>query len=90
MAGGTDPSAGQYDLVFTDTWPSKYTHLTEALSLVATAGLYVIDDLLPQASWPDEHHDRVDNLLARLSLQTGWVTAPRCGERRDGVTKLPT
>jgi len=48
--GGTWLSANSdaFDLVFADTWPGKFSHLEEALALVAPGGFYVIDDLLPQ------------------------------------------
>ena len=62
----------RFDLVFADTWPGKYTHLDEALSLVAPGGLYVIDDLLPQPNWPAGHQANVDALTARLTSLDGW------------------
>jgi len=31
---------------------SKYTHLDDALALLKEGGLYVIDDMSPQANWP--------------------------------------
>src|ERR1051325_2957647 len=37
-----------FDFIYADTWPGKFTHLPEALALLAPGGLYVIDDLLPQ------------------------------------------
>jgi predicted O-methyltransferase YrrM len=61
--------------VFADTWPSKFTHLDQALALVTPGGFYVIDDLLPQPNWPDEHQAAVDELLATLRARPGWVTA---------------
>jgi predicted O-methyltransferase YrrM len=39
-----------FDLVFADTWPGKFTHLDEALSLVRPGGTYLIDDLLPSTT----------------------------------------
>ena len=46
-----------YDLVYADAWPGKFTHLDAALACVRQGGFYVIDDLLPQANWPDGHAD---------------------------------
>ncbi|MDX6262260.1 MAG: hypothetical protein QOH84_3948 [Kribbellaceae bacterium] len=70
-----------FDLVFADTWPGKFTHLDRALSLVAQGGTYLIDDLLPQAGWPQGHGDSVDRLLAQLaqrndfhSVRLAWST----------------
>ena len=59
-------SAASYDLVYADAWPGKFSHLTEALALLRPGGLYVIDDLLPQANWPDGHGDKVRALVADL------------------------
>ena len=81
-------SDGCFALVFADAWPGKYSHLDEALSLVAPGGFYVIDDMLSQANWPDGHQTRVDDLLAplaaredlrlmRLRWSTGIVVAAR-------------
>ena len=41
-----------FDLIFADTWAGKYTHLDDALALLKEGGLYVIDDMSPQANWP--------------------------------------
>ncbi|MEZ5085941.1 MAG: class I SAM-dependent methyltransferase [Tessaracoccus sp.] len=66
--------AGSYDLVFADTWPGKFDYLDEALALVAVGGFYVVDDLLPQSTWPDNHQLEVDVLLAHLLDLEGWKT----------------
>ncbi|WP_407565775.1 O-methyltransferase [Streptomyces sp. 184] len=55
-----------FDLVFADTWPGKFTHLDQALDLVAPGGTYLIDDLLPQPGWPEGHEVSVERLLAEL------------------------
>ncbi|MFF2365367.1 O-methyltransferase [Streptomyces sp. NPDC058122] len=55
-----------FDLVFADTWPGKFTHLDQALDLVAPGGTYLIDDLLPQPGWPEGHEAAVERLLAEL------------------------
>lgn len=59
-----------YDLIFADTWPGKFSDLETALSLLAHGGLYVIDDLLPQPSWPDGHGAKVPSLIAALESHT--------------------
>jgi predicted O-methyltransferase YrrM len=56
----------QFDLIFADTWPGKFEHLEKALSLVRPGGLYIVDDLLPQANWPNGHAARVAALISRL------------------------
>jgi predicted O-methyltransferase YrrM len=56
----------QFDLIFADTWPGKFEHLEKALSLVRPGGLYIVDDLLPQANWPNGHAAKVAALISRL------------------------
>ena len=70
-------SAGQgFDLIFADTWPGKFTHLDQALALVAPGGAYVIDDLLPQPTWPEGHAPKVPRLIADLQLRPEFVCTP--------------
>lgn len=57
---------GSFDLIFADAWPGKYDGLDETLALLAPGGLYVVDDMLPQPNWPDNHQARVDDLTVRL------------------------
>ncbi|HIK40132.1 O-methyltransferase [Thermoleptolyngbya sp. M55_K2018_002] len=64
-----------FDLIFADTWPGKYTHLDLALSLVKPGGLYLIDDMLPQANWPEGHAPKVDALIADLEQRNEWAIA---------------
>lgn len=59
----------RYDLVFADTWPGKYRLLDEALALLAPGGLYLIDDMLPQANWPDGHAPKVASLITTLETR---------------------
>jgi len=61
-----------FDLVFADSWPGKFSALADALTLLAPGGLYVIDDLLPQANWPDGHGARIEPLLAHLEALPGF------------------
>ena len=68
-------ASGQFDLVFADAWPGKFTHLDEVFALVRPGGLYVVDDLLPQPNWPAGHPDKVASLVADL-------------ERRDAFTQV--
>ena len=58
--------ANQFDLIFADSWPGKYTHLDEALRSLKRGGLYVVDDMLPQPNWPDGHAQRADELISVL------------------------
>lgn len=63
----------QFDLVFADTWPGKFNELDLALSLVSIGGMYLIDDLLPQTSWPPEHGAKVTSLIDDLRSREGFV-----------------
>jgi predicted O-methyltransferase YrrM len=55
-----------FDFIFADTWPGKFDHLDDALALLRPGGLYVVDDLLPQATWPTGHASKVPALISRL------------------------
>ena len=59
-------SGERFDFIFADTWAGKYRLLDEALELLNPAGLYVIDDMLPQPNWPEGHAEKVADLLAKL------------------------
>ncbi|MGA2046533.1 MAG: class I SAM-dependent methyltransferase [Terracidiphilus sp.] len=64
-----------FDLIFADAMPGKYESRDAALALVAPAGFYVIDDMLPQPNWPDGHDIKASNLLDSLSLHPGFHMA---------------
>src|ERR1700709_2470594 len=71
----------KFSFIFADTWPGKYTHLEETLAMLETGGLYIIDDMLPQANWPDGHADKVTNLINTLDgrddlvvTKMGWAS----------------
>jgi len=59
-----------FDFIFADTWPGKYRHIEETLGLLNRNGLYVIDDMLPQANWPEGHPPKVKALLDFLDGRT--------------------
>jgi predicted O-methyltransferase YrrM len=63
----------RFDFIYADTWPGKFTHLDLALSLLRPGGIYFVDDLLPQPSWPEDHGPKVPGLIARLDSQPGFV-----------------
>jgi predicted O-methyltransferase YrrM len=78
-----------FDFIFADTWSGKYRLLEQALDLLAPAGLYVIDDMLPQPNWPEGHADKVAALITtleqlkafrvtKLSWASGIVIATKC------------
>jgi len=53
-------------LAYVDCRPGKFHHLDDLVGLLEPGGLYVVDDLLPQPTWPGDHQTRVDNFLAHL------------------------
>jgi hypothetical protein len=55
--------------------------LAEVLDMLKPGGLYSIDDMLPQANWPDGHHEKalelVEVLESRADLnmvKLAWAT----------------
>ena len=68
--------AESYDFVFADAMPGKYEGLQNCLRVVKPGGFYVIDDLLPQANWPEGHAEKVPVLLQALASEPGLVLVP--------------
>jgi len=64
----------QFDLLYADSWPGKFTHLELALSVLRPGGIYLVDDLLPQPNWPEGHAAKVPVLVAELERQPGFVS----------------
>jgi predicted O-methyltransferase YrrM len=63
----------QFDFLFADTWPGKYTHLEQALDLLKPGALYIVDDMLPQPNWPPEHFPKVPALIRALEARTDLI-----------------
>ena len=63
-----------FDLVFADAWPGKYDAVDEALGLVRRGGIFVCDDMLPQANWPANHDKRANSLVGYLEGLAAWVS----------------
>lgn len=66
-------SQQQFDLIYADAWPGKFSHVDLALSLLRVGGIYFIDDLLPQPNWPEGHAPKVPALIENLESRTGFV-----------------
>lgn len=71
--------AESFDLIYADAIPGKFSHLDETLALLKPGGFYIIDDLLPQPTWPENHATRVAALIDELEkrselrcTQLGW------------------
>ena len=61
------------DLIFADTWPGKYNHLEETLSLLKVGGIYLIDDMREQENWPEGHSKKADQLIADLEKRGDFI-----------------
>jgi predicted O-methyltransferase YrrM len=66
----------QFDLIFADTWAGKFNGLELALSLLKRGGFYIIDDLLPQPNWPEEHAPKVPRLIETLKQRDDLTLCP--------------
>lgn len=64
----------QFDVIYADAWPGKFSHLDEALALLRPGGMYVIDDLLPQPNWPDGHAPKVPALIHDIERRDEFAT----------------
>jgi len=69
-----ESSPRQYDLIYADAWPGKFSHLDDALALLRTGGIYVIDDLLPQPNWPAGHAPKVPALVGDIERRREFTT----------------
>jgi predicted O-methyltransferase YrrM len=63
----------QFDFIYADAWPGKFSHLEVALSLLRVGGIYLVDDLLPQPNWPEGHAPKVSLLIEQLDHRRGFV-----------------
>ena len=60
-------------LAYVDCRPGKFHRLDDLLDLLEPGGLYVVDDLLPQPTWPSDHQPRVAGFLAQLPARANLV-----------------
>ena len=84
----------RFDLIFADTWAGKYWQLEDALRLLKLGGLYIIDDMLPQSTWPEGHEPRVRELISaleskpeliitKMNWSTGIIVATKVARREE-------
>ena len=66
-------SGKKFDLIFADTWPGKYWDFDEAIELLKEGGIYIIDDMLPQQNWPQDHPPKVEKLIKELERREDLV-----------------
>ncbi len=62
-----ESNTAKYDLIFADFRPGKFTRLDLAISALNSGGIYVVDDLLPQDTWPEGHSERIENFRQEIS-----------------------
>lgn len=62
----------KFDLIFADTWPGKYHHLNETLAMLNIGGIYIIDDMKHQTSWPEGHTEKALALGSILASRTDF------------------
>lgn len=55
-----------FDLIYADAIPGKFSLFPETLALLKPGGIYLIDDLLPQPTWPENHAPSVAALINQL------------------------
>ncbi|WP_397601760.1 O-methyltransferase [Silvanigrella sp.] len=58
--------SNSYDMIFADAYPGKYEFLNETLNLLKPGGVYIVDDMLPQADWPKDHYPLAKGVLENL------------------------
>jgi predicted O-methyltransferase YrrM len=63
-----------YDFIFADAWAGKFDHLELALRLLRPGGIYIVDDLLPQKSWPDGHEAKIPGFIEQLESQRDFIS----------------
>ena len=69
-------SASSFGLVFADAMPGKYEGLEDALRVINIGGFYVIDDMLPQPSWPVGHAEKIPVLMEKFGVTPGLHIVP--------------
>jgi predicted O-methyltransferase YrrM len=79
----------RFDYIFADTWHGKYLLLEEVLDMLNPGGLYIVDDMLPQANWPEGHAEKALIFVKKLESRTdliltkmNWATGIIIGVKR--------
>jgi predicted O-methyltransferase YrrM len=47
--------------------------LDETLEMLNKGGLYIVDDMLPEPNWPEEHYKKVDDFLKYLDSRNDLI-----------------
>ncbi len=84
----TSYKGDEFDLIFADAWPGKYSEIEDVLKLVKVGGFYIIDDMSFQPNWPVGHQENVDKLvdylenrkdfsITKMNWSTGLIVAAK-------------
>lgn len=68
----------KFDYIFADTWHGKYLMLDEVIDMLNPGALYIIDDMLPQANWPEGHAAKAALLVEELEKRKDLVLTKQC------------
>jgi predicted O-methyltransferase YrrM len=63
----------RFDFIFADTWHGKYLLLDQVLDMLNVDGLYIVDDMLPQANWPEGHQEKANNFVKYLEGRSDLI-----------------
>lgn len=55
-----------FDFIFADTYAGKFFNFEDAYALLKPHGMYIVDDMLPQYTWPEDHGPKVEDLVQKL------------------------
>ncbi|GAA4706816.1 putative O-methyltransferase YrrM [Promicromonospora umidemergens] len=84
-----------FDLAFVDWRPGKFDQLDTLIDLLTPGGLYVVDDLLPQDTWPADHPERVDQFWAgwpradMVATPMGWASGLLVAAKTSPARRIP-
>lgn len=72
-------SKQKYDFIFSDTFIGKFIMLDEALELLNTGGIYMVDDLIEQPEWQPKsdipaHLEKIEQFKKDLKSKKNFYT----------------
>ena len=62
----TEHNDEKFDFIFADAMAGKYDLFDDAIRILKSNGIYLIDDMLPQSNWPPGHSEKVDEFIKQL------------------------
>ncbi|MCD0444265.1 class I SAM-dependent methyltransferase [Glycomyces sp. A-F 0318] len=76
-----------FDLAFVDWRAGKFAQLDQLIGLLAPGGIYIVDDLIPQATWPEDHPERIARFWDEwpradmVAVPIGWASGLLIGAK---------